>query len=484
MEKNFWQNKLTLNIFLFLLFWLESYEKLENHLRGGNLKKNGDKLLFVWQHFRHGARSPSVSNSRSWKDSIGVTWTSGNEELTAIGARMHYLLGSSFRNIYSDFLSPKYNPNEIYVMSTNFNRTIMSVTANLQGIYNKTTVDNLTETQIKNSAIPNLNNTEKIEEKIKEIENQGIEGGIGLFPIRVFSKKSYEFRLTDSGYCPGISKYKKSSEEVERKSKELCRITNDTFGEYIFKFMNNTYPNYLMSFATVNSICDAFIAAYVENKDMTHIRNSGIDLKAFFEHAKVVTFYNTFFKSNGDPINEVSYIAMSPIFRKMFNFMDKRINLNKKGTPDKIVPNSPRYVIMSGHESTLASSGRYLNAEFGVELTETLYASSETFELRRNETDGKYYINYFFNQELKATFDYDFFKNKVLNRIYTQKEIKEICEEKKGGEDDEDEEEEDQDVEVKDENLVWKISFYSVMGVSVISFIVCLRCSLLLRRKD
>ena len=33
---------------------------------------------------------------------------------------------------------------------------------------------------------------------------------------------------------------------------------------------------------------------------------------------------------------------------------------------------------MSGHESTLASSGRYLNAEFGVELTETLYASSES----------------------------------------------------------------------------------------------------------
>ena len=173
---------------------------------------------------------------------------------------------------------------------------------------------------------------------------------------------------------------------------------------------------------------------------------------------------------------------MSPVFRKMLNFMDKRINLNNKGLPDKIVPNSPRYVIISGHESTLASSGRYLNAEFGVNLTETLYAASETYELLKNESNGKYFIRYFFNKVEKATFDYEFFKKKVLSKIYSQKEILKICEgSQKDEEDDEDEHEDD---EVKDENFAWKISFYSVSIFSVICFLVCIKCYFLSRRKD
>ena len=194
-------------LILILTFCIIESKSNLRHNQKLNNTKNGDKLLFVWEHFRHGARQPYTKiNLTTWIDLIGVQWD-GQGEMTPLGSRMHYLLGVSTKKKYKNFISEKFNPSEVFIISSNYNRTIMSAAANLQGMYDNTTSDNLTDTQIKNAIINNKNNSEKINEKILSLENNIIENGINLLPVHIFDPKSYQFKLHDSGLCPGISKY-------------------------------------------------------------------------------------------------------------------------------------------------------------------------------------------------------------------------------------------------------------------------------------
>ena len=59
-------------------------------------------------------------------------------ELTGIGERMHYLLGFRNRKRYIEekqFLSEKYDPHEILIYSSYYNRTLVSAASQLQGFY-------------------------------------------------------------------------------------------------------------------------------------------------------------------------------------------------------------------------------------------------------------------------------------------------------------------------------------------------------------
>lgn len=55
---------------------------------------------------------------------------------------MHYLLGTHIRNRYMDekqFLNQKYSPEDIYVQTTDRQRTILSATSQLDGLYERET---------------------------------------------------------------------------------------------------------------------------------------------------------------------------------------------------------------------------------------------------------------------------------------------------------------------------------------------------------
>lgn len=90
------------------------------------------KLEMVIEVFRHGAREPigAPFDYNNWPESQG--------ELTYAGMRQHYLLGREMRKKYIErigFLSEKFNHSEMYVRSTDVNRTIMSVQSHLLGLY-------------------------------------------------------------------------------------------------------------------------------------------------------------------------------------------------------------------------------------------------------------------------------------------------------------------------------------------------------------
>ena len=162
------QNK---KIFILILFFSLFYTSLtiENIT---NTENEEEKLLFVWEHFRHGARNPYTQiNKTTWIDFIGVQWKNEGE-LSSLGLRAHYLLGIATNFKYKKFLSKSFDTNEIFIISTDVNRTILSVMANLQGVYKNYTTPNLTIEQIDNAKIKGLNQSyeRKINEKIEELK--------------------------------------------------------------------------------------------------------------------------------------------------------------------------------------------------------------------------------------------------------------------------------------------------------------------------
>uniref|UniRef100_A0A914X767 Acid phosphatase n=1 Tax=Plectus sambesii TaxID=2011161 RepID=A0A914X767_9BILA len=96
-----------------------------------------DELLFVQALWRHGDRSPTRTFPND-QYQVGQ-WPQGWGELSAIGMQQHFSLGTRIRarynNISPNFINATYRPSEIYVRSTDVNRTLMSALSNLAGFY-------------------------------------------------------------------------------------------------------------------------------------------------------------------------------------------------------------------------------------------------------------------------------------------------------------------------------------------------------------
>uniref|UniRef100_A0A914IAN6 Acid phosphatase n=1 Tax=Globodera rostochiensis TaxID=31243 RepID=A0A914IAN6_GLORO len=96
-----------------------------------NQKTELETLKFVHVLWRHGVRTPAIEMAkepREWKQGLG--------ELTTKGMGQLFRLGQWIRRRYDGgFLSPEYNNYELYVRSSDFNRTLMSAQALLAGLY-------------------------------------------------------------------------------------------------------------------------------------------------------------------------------------------------------------------------------------------------------------------------------------------------------------------------------------------------------------
>ena len=415
---------LSIFLFIFIIIFINS-KKLNN---------SGEKLLFVWEHFRHGARQPYSSfDTKNWKDILNEHWK-GFGELTPVGMRMHYLLGTSIKRKYSDFLGD-YNPNEILIRSTDVNRTILSAFSTLQGIYNNTNNFNLNNNQIKLGLIQNKNYSTKISEKIISLGNKALEGGYGVYPVHIYPTNfDHQYQLFRKDECPGIEKYIneiKNSSETKNITHEICERINNTYGEFIFNFMNISgvdKPYYLYNYENLFSIADTFVADYFNGRELKAVNKSGIDMDKFYNECLNISSIDSYYRTFGFSPTKLIYISISPLFTSLFNYMDMRIDLDKKCKTEQIISESPKFVLTAGHDNSLGLNDLFLKYEFDINYEKAVYSHNQVYELWKNEIDNKYFIKYFVNYKQKAIFDYEEFKKKVNSKIYSSEQIEELCE--------------------------------------------------------
>ena len=174
-------------------------------------------------------------------------------------------------------------------------------------------------------------------------------------------------------------------------------------------------------------IGDTFISDYVDGRKMQSLRDTGINMESFYENSLNLSSLETYFGYFGNPLEITCYLQMSPIFRSIFDYMEMRIDLEEKGEGDKIISKSPKFVMVAGHDTTLGANDLFLKEEFDIEYEHAVYCSSQIYELWKNELNGRYFIRYLVNQEKKAEFDFKYFKEKVMSKIYNEKQVIEIC---------------------------------------------------------
>ncbi|XP_029036303.2 venom acid phosphatase Acph-1-like isoform X2 [Osmia bicornis bicornis] len=103
--------------------------------------------------FRHGDRTPDKKEIYPKLPTNHIYETLGYGQLTEVGKMRVHRLGKMLRQRYDKFLG-KAQYGEVYAISTDFDRTKMSLQLILNGLYSPTT--NETQNQIHSSAIPTL----------------------------------------------------------------------------------------------------------------------------------------------------------------------------------------------------------------------------------------------------------------------------------------------------------------------------------------
>ena len=377
-----------------------------------------DNLYFIFEHFRHGARSPCEGTFINKKDELGGKWEEGYGALTNVGIKQQFLLGKKNRWHYKNYISEEYNPNEITVYSSNYDRTIMSAQAQLIGFYNNLPFNNslkfndMEETAKKfelNSIIPPINLLEKEENSDKN--------------ILVFSEK-FECKLHKQLLAKNMEKanelkiFKKIDEIRENFNKKYISICALEFNK----------PGYTKNYKGIYKFCDIYITYYFDKDKNRKIIDNLEKKYNFFNSSEVLDicynfFYEKFLVIEAEEYAKDNYkIIMSRILNKLINIMKERIN---KNDPNYISPESPKFLLYSGHDDTLTQMQIFLNKHFNINKEWVPFASNQIFELRKY--GNIFYVEVYYNDRLKMNITFEQFSNIVKNNILSLNKINRIC---------------------------------------------------------
>ena len=401
------------------------------------------ELIFVLTHFRHGARAP-IFKADSHSDYFGYKWESPSQ-LTPVGFRMHYILGLSNQYKYmkeKNFLSKKFDPHEVLIMSTDFNRTINSALAQLQGMYplnNSEYSDKIDENQFQYANPPI--DCSRFKQEIDDLNEKKmpLPSFLNLIPVHVFHNSEHRIKEFENPQCKNFAD-KLMANNIENKNiTSRIKTFNDRYSQYFNKYFNETkkYDYHLLE-----KLADQFITDtsqgfnFATFKEKSNINESDFkDLYNYFIDFAGRTMSDYQY---GDPENILVKLDVSPFFNELIEYINKRIKIDNQTNYNQD-PNdysSPKFVMISGHDSTLTAMMLFLGIVFKEKYhyyEDPIYASNAVFEVYRKETTKEHYnlddyeVEYYYNEKKKDTFPLNTFIDKVKKEILTPEIMAKTC---------------------------------------------------------
>ena len=389
------------------------------------------EIRFAFSVWRHGARAPDRGLNAQNVDILGETWTSKGE-LTPSGMRMHYLLGTRNRNRWSGFISNSFDPKELYVASTDFNRTIMSVLSHLQGLYPPGTGPTLTAGQAA-KALPPV--TSSIIDSTKaSLGTFALGNQVQVIPVHVFDANGPYFIYSNPSKCGSILKLLPANAKMKENVDVLNKI-NTNWGAKLKVALNLNDDTFLSVFENMYLVADSFVAAYVDDRALKRFTDAGINLNQFLEYAHEFEFNNIFLYYNGDADKMFAKIGATPKISDVLRWMDTRIANDVAGVGYTGYA-APKLALYSAHDITLGTLQTILSAAFSLSKYETPYASSFIWELYRPDgapdnsklTASDYTVKIAYNDVNNyLSMSYAEFKNKLQSYLLSDQQLSDFC---------------------------------------------------------
>ncbi|XP_031137253.1 uncharacterized protein LOC116037490 isoform X2 [Sander lucioperca] len=303
------------------------------------------KLVYVTVLFRHGDRSPVKAYPTDPHQESN--WPQGFGQLSQMGMQEQFGLGQFLRKRYKGFLKDSYDRHEIYVRSTDQDRTLMSAEANLAGLYPPS-------------------------------GHQVFEENLTWQPIPVHTVSQSEERLLSFplGDCP---RYEQLMNETKR-TKEFINVTN-TYQDIIELVKKKTGLNEI----NVESVWIVYDTLFCESRH--NMSTPDWVTPDVMEKLRVLNDFSIQVKFGVYKQQEKSRLQGGILLGEIVK------NLSKMAVPDP--KQRLKMMMLSAHDTTVVALQASLNVFNGIEPP---FSSCQIFELYRNN-NGSVSVSMFYRND-------------------------------------------------------------------------------------
>lgn len=405
-----------------------------------------DQLRWTFELVNHGARTPRNLDS-NLTDFMNHTWI-GQNELTGVGLRQSFLIGFRDRLRYIEekqLISDIYDPREIFVYSSENNKTLMSANALLHGLFLPGTGPQINESLV-DSAVPPVDPSSYQEEK-EELDSDNytaLPGRMNLVPVHISFSHEYFMQFENSKKCKGVKQYEEKNKNRDE-VKEFLKKMTEKYGKNLIKIFPDKDSNLLKDYEFAYKVFDTIVCLYYDGADEfnTLLKTLNVTEKELLDDSYEFLRKNTVGNGINNDKDFINYLV-SPMFDKILSFMDYRIQKDSAEDMDYRGYDLPKYFMLSGIANTLGAFMSFMNKVFGTEIKYANFSTNLHLELYlendkiENITEKDYRLEYFYNDDFLLSVPYTEFKQKIKKNLKSQNDVLSFCKDEKNDEDNSD----------------------------------------------
>ena len=400
---------LSFNLLLFILLF---FIKIESSF---------SKIIFVFEHVRHGTRTPPFSEGSNYIDQFGTKWE-GDGELTTIGKRLHTILGIQNRMKYSSLINfNKLEPKEIKIISTNSIRVLKSLEAQLHAMYIPGTGDYINTQDIEIAYPPGKKYLpEGIDKEILSLGNSAVFNRTNVFPISFFP--TGKVFPNEPDLCPYMTEYRKIL--LKRANESLFNFTKEfekKFGNKLSAYLGRENNEWLYNYNSLIEVTDNYICNYDNGKNLTDfLTKTEFDKEEFHNYAKKIKEFYLFNLSSDELAGD---LGASPHMVDLLDYMEKKVKNDSYYSYS-----APKMVIQGGHDTTINLIQYFMYTAFQIPVKYVKFGAHIYFELHKDDIiKDKFIVKYYYDGEMLLEKDYYEFKKRVSEIIWNEEKIKKFC---------------------------------------------------------